>query len=51
VPFGMAQKGYLGNGPYEVWHCGPDFRMFLFTAVAARPDGRRSGRPWAEDRN
>jgi len=26
----MAQKGYLGNGPYEVWHSGADFRMFAY---------------------
>jgi hypothetical protein len=26
----MAQKGYLRNEPYEVWHCGADFRMFLY---------------------
>jgi len=26
----MAQKGYLRNGPNEVWHSGPDFRMFLY---------------------
>jgi hypothetical protein len=26
----MAQKGYLGNGPNEVWHYGPYFRMFLY---------------------
>jgi hypothetical protein len=26
----MAQKGYLRNGPIEVWHCAADFRMFLY---------------------
>jgi hypothetical protein len=26
----IAQKGYLGNGPIEVWHWAADFRMFLY---------------------
>jgi WhiB family transcriptional regulator, redox-sensing transcriptional regulator len=26
----MAQKGYLRNGPIEVWHWAADFRMFLY---------------------
>jgi hypothetical protein len=30
VVIGMAQKGYLRNEPNEVWHCGADFRMFLY---------------------
>jgi hypothetical protein len=35
----MAQKGYLRNGPIEVWHCGADFRMFLYHGH--RNDARR----------
>lgn len=45
----MAQTDYPGNEPNEVWHCGLNFRMFLYHghgSEARRPAVRGKRVAW-----